>query len=184
MTKKGEEKEPLKRAESERSSVINGCEEEELEKEVPERQKTDGVFSLKKKNTLTGTYRSTNSKGTVTPMVTVRHVNKEDSFFNSIKYTVRLIVNRRMIRLLPEIFWTGISIAYWSGLVATIVARTVPNKDENEKIAAGLYALSVLGVGEMVGSIFMGMVVDKLSSKVGCIVNMINVVIVWAVSFI
>ena len=89
-----------------------------------------------------------------------------------------------MIRLLPEIFWTGISIAYWSGLVATIVARTVPDKDENEKIAAGLYALSVLGVGEMVGSIFMGLVVDKLSSKVGCIVNMINVVIVWAVSFI
>lgn len=55
MTKKGEEKELLKRAESERSSVINGCEEEELENEVPERQKTDGVFSLKKKNTLTGT---------------------------------------------------------------------------------------------------------------------------------
>ena len=127
--------------------------------------------------------RSTTSKGTVTPVVTVRHIDKEDSFFNSFKYTVRLIGNRRMIRLLPEIFWTGISIAYWSGLVATIVARTVPEKPENEQIAASLYALSVLGVGEMLGSIFMGLVVDKISSKFGCLVNMINVVIVWAISF-
>ena len=35
----------------------------------------------------------------------------------------------------------------------------------------------------MAGSIFMGLVVDKIGSKVGCIVNMICVVIVWAVSF-
>ena len=41
----------------------------------------------------------------------------------------------------------------------------------------------MLGVGEMIGSIFMGLVVDKLSSKVGCVVNMINVVLVWAISF-
>ena len=138
---------------------------------------------MRKQGTLTATMRSTTSKGTVTPVVTVRHIDKEDSFFNSFKYTVRLIGNRRMIRLLPEIFWTGISIAYWSGLVATIVARTVPEKPENEQIAASLYALSVLGVGEMLGSIFMGLVVDKISSKFGCLVNMINVVIVWAISF-
>ena len=43
--------------------------------------------------------------------------------------------------------------------------------------------MSVFGIGEMAGSIFMGLVVDKISSKVGCIVNMICVVIVWAVSF-
>ena len=76
--------------------------------------------------------RSTTSRGTETKVVTVRYEDKEDSFFNSIKYTIRLIGNRRMIRLLPEILWTGISIAYWSGLVATIVARTVPDKAENE----------------------------------------------------
>ena len=148
-------------------------------------RKTDGVQikGMRKQGTLTATMRSTTSRGTVTPVVTVRHIDKEDSFFDSFKYTVRLIGNRRMIRLLPEIFWTGISIAYWSGLVATIVARTVPEKPENEQIAASLYALSVLGVGEMIGSIFMGLVVDKLSSKVGCVVNMINVVLVWAISF-
>ena len=43
--------------------------------------------------------------------------------------------------------------------------------------------MGVLGIGEMIGSIFMGLVVDKIGSKVGCIVNMICVVIVWAVSF-
>ena len=50
-------------------------------------------------------------------------------------------------------------------------------------MTAGLYALSVLGIGEMVGSLLMGLIVDKISSKIGCLTNMINVVLVWAISF-
>ena len=177
--------ESLQRAQTERPEFDIEIRDKESKKNKDKIRKTEGVHikGMRKQGTLTATMRSTTSKGTVTPVVTVRHTDKEDSFFNSFKYTVRLIGNRRMIRLLPEIFWTGISIAYWSGLVATIVARTVPEKPENEQIAASLYALSVLGVGEMLGSIFMGLVVDKISSKFGCLVNMINVVIVWAISF-
>ena len=63
--------------------------------------------------------------------VMVNHVDKGDSFRKSIRYTFYLMTSNRMMVLLPQIFWTGISIAYWSGLVATIVARTVPDKDEN-----------------------------------------------------
>jgi len=61
----------------------------------------------------------------------------------------------RMRWLLPQIFWTGISIAYWSGLAATIIVRTIPDKSESDQLIASLFALSVLGVGEMVGSFLM-----------------------------
>ena len=88
-----------------------------------------------------------------------------------------------MLVLLPQIVWTGISIAYWSGLVVIIVGRTIPDEDEDVQLTAGLYALSVLGVGEMVGSLLMGQIVDKLTNKLGCITNMINVILVWLISF-
>ena len=117
-----------------------------------------------------------------TPMVTLPHNKDEDSFLANIRYTVMLMFSRRMSLFLPQIFWTGISTAYWSGLIATIVARTIPEKSENDQLIASLYALSVLGVGEMVGSATMGLTVDKLSSRTGCILNMVNIVVVWAVS--
>ena len=49
-------------------------------------------------------------------------------------------------------------------------------------MAAGLYALSVLGIGEMVASLIMGQIVDKLSNKMGCVMNIISIVLVWAAS--
>ena len=35
----------------------------------------------------------------------------------------------------------------------------------------------------MVGSLLMGQIVDKISNRAGCITNIINVVLVWAISF-
>ena len=116
------------------------------------------------------------------PNVAVCHNNEEDSFINSIRYTVKLMFSKRMSLFLPQIFWTGISTAYWSGLIANIVARTIPEKTENEQLIASLYALSVLGFGEMVGSAIMGLTVDKISSRTGCILNMINILVVLAIS--
>lgn len=90
----------------------------------------------------------------------------------------------RMRWLLPQIFWTGISIAYWSGLAATIIVRTIPDKSDSDQLVASLLALSVLGAGEMVGSLIMAQVVDRLSSRAGVILNVINVVLVWLFSFL
>ena len=55
-----------------------------------------------------------------------------ETFSGSIKFTFQLMKSRRMRWLLPQIFWTGISIAYWSGLAAIIIVRTIPDKDSSE----------------------------------------------------
>ena len=55
-----------------------------------------------------------------------------DSFQGSIRFTFSLMFSPRMRWLLPQIFWTGISIAYWSGLAATIIVRTIPDKSDSD----------------------------------------------------
>ncbi len=107
-----------------------------------------------------------------------------DSFSGSIRFTFSLMCSPRMRWLLPQIFWTGISIAYWSGLAATIIVRTIPDKSDSDQLVASLLALSVLGAGEMVGSLVMAQVVDRMSSRAGVIFNVINVVLVWLFSFL
>lgn len=94
------------------------------------------------------------------------------------------MLGRRMRMLLPQIFWTGISIAYWSGLAAIIIVRTIPNDDSSDQLIASLLALSVLGLGEMVGSLAMSMIVDKISNKAGVYTNVINMIFVWLFSFL
>ena len=85
--------------------------------------------------------------------------------------------------LLPQIFWTGISIAYWSGLVTIIIVRTIPDEDSSQQLIQSLLALSVLGAGEMVGSLAMAQIVDKISNKAGVLTNVICVFVVWIFSF-
>lgn len=46
-----------------------------------------------------------------------------------------------------------------------------------------LKALSVLGAGEMVGSLFMSQIVDRLSNRAGVVTNVICVFFVWLASF-
>ena len=107
-----------------------------------------------------------------------------DTFSGSIKFTFQLMTGKRMRMLLPQIFWTGISIAYWSGLAAIIIVRTIPNEDSSDQLIASLLALSVLGAGEMVGSLFMSQIVDRISNKAGVYTNVINMLFVWLFSYL
>ena len=58
----------------------------------------------------------------------------ENTFSGSIKFTFQLMTSRRMRMLLPQIFWTGISIAYWSGLAAIIIVRTIPDESSSDQL--------------------------------------------------
>ena len=107
-----------------------------------------------------------------------------DTFCGSLKYTFLVMLSKRMRWLLPQIFWTGVSLAYWSGLAAIIIARTIPDESAHNQLIASLYGLSVLGVGEMVGSVVMSQIVDRASSRVGVLVNVVSMPCVWLISYI
>ena len=50
----------------------------------------------------------------------------EESFCNNVKVTYRMMISKRMRFYLLQCFWTGISIAYFSGLVTPIIVRQLP----------------------------------------------------------
>ena len=50
----------------------------------------------------------------------------EESFCNNVKVTYKMMISKRMRFYLLQCFWTGISIAYFSGLVTPIIVRQLP----------------------------------------------------------
>ena len=99
------------------------------------------------------------------------------------KLTFQLMHSKRMRWILPQIFWTGISLAYWSGLGAIIIARTIPDKSSSDQLIASLLALSVLGVGEVLGSLLMSQIVDRISNKAGVVSNVFLLFLAWISSY-
>ncbi len=85
---------------------------------------------------------------------------------------------------LGQCFWTGISIAYMTGLIIPILVAAQPGQDQNVQLQNCLTAYSLLGVGEMLGGLAMGLVVDKLSSKSGVVMNVLSIIISCAVALI
>ena len=76
--------------------------------------------------------------------------------------TFHLLGNRRMRHILPIVVWSGLSFAYWFGFTDTIIGQKVSEKEsETNKYQATLIALSVLGIGEVIGAIAMSRIIDK-----------------------
>ena len=69
-------------------------------------------------------------------------------------------------------------------MTKTIDDSDNPSEDDSQKLVRSLLALSVLGVGEMVGSLIMSQIVDRISNRAGVVTNIINVLIVWIFSFL
>jgi predicted MFS family arabinose efflux permease len=68
--------------------------------------------------------------------------------------------------MLPEIAWAGISLAIYTGLLVPMVASTVTDTDDhNAKLMKSMYAMVSLGVGEIVGSLAIGQVIDRFGNK-------------------
>ncbi len=66
--------------------------------------------------------------------------------------------------VLPEIVWAGISLAIYTGLLVTIISKTV--EGTGEELMRSMYAMICLGIGEIVGSFVVGQVIDRKGNKV------------------
>ena len=106
----------------------------------------------------------------------------EDTFWTDVKYTAGFMVSPRTLRFLPQIMWTGISLAYITGMISLIIARTIPDADNDKQLELSLYGLSVIGIGEMIGSIIMSQIIDRISNRAAVIVNMCIIAILWLLS--
>jgi MFS family permease len=72
--------------------------------------------------------------------------------------------------------WTGISIAYYSGLLVLMMVQAIGGNDSQYQFKMSMLALALFGVGEIVGCFYIGFVVDKFGSRVATICNLINII--------
>lgn len=64
-----------------------------------------------------------------------------------------MLISKEMRLFLLQCFWTGVNESYWQGLVAPIIARSMPNATEERQLVGVLYAISMFGVGDMIGAV-------------------------------
>jgi len=78
----------------------------------------------------------------------------------------RLTVDSRFRLLVPQLLWTGVSISYFSGLLLTLLTLSTPS------LRDALLAHAAFGLGEILGGLLIGFVVDKLGSKRAILLNL------------
>lgn len=98
-------------------------------------------------------------------------------FWEEVGEVMRLMVSPRMRILLPQIIWTGISLATYTGLMIPIIAETLPNDSTNDQFQKAMFAMTALGVGEMMGGFFIGFIIDKVGNRAAVYSNLVLIVI-------
>ena len=88
----------------------------------------------------------------------------------SIKDTFKLLINKKMLGLVPLMIWSGLSMAVYAGIFIPLMIRTMNTTlsplSQNQQSAKALYTFSLLGVGEIVGGVlFIGPIRDHFGNK-------------------
>ena len=101
-----------------------------------------------------------------------------------IKSMWRQATNRRFLYFVPQLFWTGVSIAFYSGNLEDLLQDTIEG-DEKRKFELANYAMIAFGFGEIFGCFFIGYVVDKFGSKVagGCNIVIMSVMTLVTIAY-
>ena len=86
---------------------------------------------------------------------------------------LELMVDQKMMYLNLETFWTGSSMAFWSGILTPILVLQMKETlmTEKEKLSLALMGMVAFGVGNVFGGLFFGALADKIGPKNGCYVN-------------
>lgn len=92
--------------------------------------------------------------------------------------------SKRFRLFIGQCLWVGVSVAFWSGLLTPIMTLSLEEFTQNEQLEKTLYALAVLGIGEITGGYFMGLIVDKTSSRIGCVFNILSIIIACGLTYL
>jgi len=95
---------------------------------------------------------------------------------------LHLVFSKRLIFFLPQQIFTGISIAYYSGMLVPILTASIDSEDQQLQFQKSLLAMVALGAGEMIGSLIQGQVVDKVGNRTPVIIIVVSLMVTIAVT--
>ncbi|CDW82555.1 major facilitator superfamily protein [Stylonychia lemnae] len=90
-----------------------------------------------------------------------------------IKAVWYLLISKRMLTLIPQLLYGGIVVAITTGMLVPIIVKGLSEDytDEDKKSQISLLIMTGLGVGEITGALSIGFIIDKLGSKMTCLIN-------------
>ena len=65
-----------------------------------------------------------------------------------------MLISKRMRKLLPQLFWTGISIAFYSSALTPMITDTI--QESGKKLEKSMIAMVIFGIGEVAGGVIIG----------------------------
>ena len=110
------------------------------------------------------------------------------SFCETLCSTIKLIFTKKMMLINMMLIFSGVSIAFWSGMLTPIMVLQLEadpaNKDmaENVKTSHALYAMSCFGVGEVFGGVLQGIVIDRCGMRAANFTVMLVIVVMTLVT--
>jgi hypothetical protein len=87
--------------------------------------------------------------------------------------TFGLLKTSNMIKLLGMIIMSGAVLAVFTGLLVKMITNSIKNGTDSDKLTKALYAMILLGVGEVIGSSTVGQIIDYSGNKIGIIVVLV-----------
>ena len=82
---------------------------------------------------------------------------------------------------MPQLAWTGISIAYYSGNLVEMMSATLGG-NSNYQFKWSMLAMVLFGVGEILGGFLIGSIVDRFGTKAAIICNLVIILIMFGVT--
>ena len=97
----------------------------------------------------------------------------------------RFFANKRLLMLAPQLFWTRVNIAYYSGNLVEMMSDALKQegKDDPQQFKLSMLAMVLFGVGEILGCFYIGFIVDRYGSKVATVHNLVIILIMGGLTF-
>ncbi|CDW80606.1 major facilitator superfamily protein [Stylonychia lemnae] len=91
----------------------------------------------------------------------------------------RMIASRKMRYMIPQIFYTGVSFAFYTGQFISFIYLTTPaNYTEQQQFSQSMGVMSLLGFGALVGALGIGYTYDKHGHKNAAFQNIVILILV------
>lgn len=95
-----------------------------------------------------------------------------------------LVKSYRFRFLIPQLMWSGISIAYYSGNLVEMMSGAYGGDDNALQFKWSMLAMVGFGFGEILGGFVVGYIVDRFGTKMAILWDLLVMVIMFIITLI
>jgi len=152
------------------------------QKLIENQRKNQGASKLKMSSPHILSFKAEGSMITQAMLRKQGDEENNENFANKIRLTFKLLISGHMLPLVLAMFYIGLSVSYYVGILTFLIASSVQGDDLEKDSKVG-YSMIMIGVGSSLGGLMSGKVIDVKGRKAGIIFNLIFTLLACATSF-